>query len=145
MSGYNEGATFDRDDDALITDLDASVAGETGEDVEGPSAGGDRDLGDSRAGLEDVGETTPGLADTTAGGTDAAQLEFEGRLGDATTADASATTADAGFGDSAPDGFSSDTEETYRDSGLQPETQGEDPVYAELGEEGQGDLAPEDV
>ena len=27
---------------------------------------------------------------------------------------------------------------------LQPESQGEDPVSAELGEEGQGDLAPED-
>ncbi|WP_345800023.1 hypothetical protein AAIB33_11105 [Microbacterium sp. AZCO] len=26
----------------------------------------------------------------------------------------------------------------------QPDTQGEDPIYAELGEEGQGDLAPED-
>ena len=25
-----------------------------------------------------------------------------------------------------------------------PETQGEDPLYAELGDEGQGDLAPED-
>jgi hypothetical protein len=27
----------------------------------------------------------------------------------------------------------------------QPETQGDDPVIAELGEEGQGDLAPEDL
>jgi len=26
-----------------------------------------------------------------------------------------------------------------------PDTQGEDPIYAELGEEGQGDLAPEDL
>ena len=26
-----------------------------------------------------------------------------------------------------------------------PDTQGEDPIYAELGEEGQGDLAPEDM
>lgn len=29
-------------------------------------------------------------------------------------------------------------------SDLQPETQGEDPVDADLGESGQGDLAPED-
>lgn len=28
---------------------------------------------------------------------------------------------------------------------LQPESQDEDPLMAELGEEGQGDLAPEDV
>ena len=28
---------------------------------------------------------------------------------------------------------------------LQPETQGDDPVAAELGEDGQGDLAPEDL
>ena len=27
----------------------------------------------------------------------------------------------------------------------QPETQGEDPVVAELGEDGEGDLAPEDL
>ncbi|WP_241245776.1 sugar ABC transporter ATPase [Microbacterium sp. 4R-513] len=26
-----------------------------------------------------------------------------------------------------------------------PDTQGEDPIYAELGDEGQGDLAPEDL
>lgn len=26
-----------------------------------------------------------------------------------------------------------------------PDTQGEDPLYAELGDEGQGDLAPEDL
>ena len=26
-----------------------------------------------------------------------------------------------------------------------PDTQGQDPIYAELGEEGQGDLAPEDL
>ncbi|MFB8385604.1 sugar ABC transporter ATPase [Microbacterium sp. NPDC055910] len=31
------------------------------------------------------------------------------------------------------------------DAAAQPETQGTDPVAAELGEEGQGDLAPEDL
>jgi len=31
------------------------------------------------------------------------------------------------------------------DEALQPETQGSDPVDAELGEDGQGDLAPEDL
>ncbi|CAH0171328.1 MULTISPECIES: hypothetical protein [unclassified Microbacterium] len=30
-------------------------------------------------------------------------------------------------------------------SAEQPETQGDDPVEAELGDEGQGDLAPEDL
>ncbi|GAA1154177.1 hypothetical protein MOX01_02390 [Microbacterium oxydans] len=32
----------------------------------------------------------------------------------------------------------------YPTEGEQPETQGEDPIEAELGEEGQGDLTPED-
>lgn len=35
--------------------------------------------------------------------------------------------------------------EDLPDSEAQPETQGEDPVIAELGEEGEGDLAPEDL
>ncbi|MEI3868363.1 hypothetical protein FBY40_3131 [Microbacterium sp. SLBN-154] len=83
---------------------------------------------DEQAGLEVVGETSPGVADTTVGGEDdLAQLEFEGRLPDADTV--------------AADG----PEEPYLDEALQPETQGEDPVAAELGEEGQGDLAPEDL
>lgn len=30
-------------------------------------------------------------------------------------------------------------------TGQQPETQGEDPVIAEMGEDGEGDLAPEDL
>ena len=65
---------------------------------------------------------------------------------------------------STPDGFSGDdTTATGRDpdevadaddeipsedlpgSNLQPETQGEDPVIADLGTEGEGDLAPEDI
>ncbi|MBK0420105.1 sugar ABC transporter ATPase [Leucobacter sp. CSA1] len=35
--------------------------------------------------------------------------------------------------------------EDLPDSELQPESQGEDPLVAELGEEGEGDLAPEDL
>lgn len=31
------------------------------------------------------------------------------------------------------------------DAGLQPESQGEDPLVIELGEEGEGDLSPEDL
>ncbi|WP_405373700.1 MULTISPECIES: hypothetical protein [unclassified Microbacterium] len=58
------------------------------------------------------------LGDTTVGATDAADAEFEGRpVGD----DASG------------------------DDNLHPETQGDDPIIAELGEDGEGDLAPEDV
>ncbi|WP_322411338.1 hypothetical protein [Microbacterium invictum] len=84
--------------------------------------------GEALPGTEDVGETTPGIADTTVTGEDdLAQLEFEGRLPDADTLAADAP------------------EEAYPDEVLQPETQGDDPVAAELGEEGQGDLAPEDL
>ncbi len=84
--------------------------------------------------------------DTTVGDTAAADAEFEGRpISDATTGGDSATSADAGFGDSAPEGFSSDTEETYAATDIQPESQGQDPVVAELGEEGEGDLSPEDL
>ncbi|WJL96514.1 hypothetical protein QSU92_04850 [Microbacterium sp. ET2] len=83
---------------------------------------------DDQTGPEVVGETSPGVADTTIGGEDdLAQLEFEGRLPDADTVAAAGP------------------EEAYPDEVLQPETQGEDPVAAELGEEGQGDLAPEDL
>lgn len=35
--------------------------------------------------------------------------------------------------------------EDLQGSQSQPESQGEDPVIAELGEEGEGDLSPEDV
>ncbi|WP_065571404.1 hypothetical protein [Microbacterium oleivorans] len=64
--------------------------------------------------------------DTTVGDTEAADAEFEGRLPDDIE-----TPADPG--------------ETYADSGIQPESQGEDPVIVELGEEGEGDLSPIDV
>ncbi|WP_417511176.1 hypothetical protein [Microbacterium sp.] len=36
-------------------------------------------------------------------------------------------------------------EEDMPSTSEQPETQGEDPVTAELGEQGEGDLSPEDV
>ncbi|MFI8633817.1 hypothetical protein ACIGEP_14615 [Microbacterium sp. NPDC077663] len=65
------------------------------------------------------------LGDTTVGDTEAADAEFEGRPLD----------DDAG---EAP-------EEPYADSGIQPESQGEDPLIAEMGEDGDGELAPEDL
>ncbi|MBT2484111.1 MULTISPECIES: hypothetical protein [unclassified Microbacterium] len=34
--------------------------------------------------------------------------------------------------------------DTYAEDALQPETQGDEPLEAELGEDGEGDLAPED-
>lgn len=62
--------------------------------------------------------------DTTVGDTAAADAEFEGRPLD--------TPAD-------------EPEETYAATDIQPESQGEDPVVVELGEEGEGDLSPIDV
>lgn len=112
----------------------------------------DNDLGDG-TGIDSDGASAitidpddAPLGDTTVGDTAAADAEFEGRpVSDAVTSDDSATSADAGFGDSAPDGPSSDTEETYPATGVQPESQGQDPVIAELGEDGEGDLSPEDL
>lgn len=65
------------------------------------------------------------LGDTTVGDTAAADAEFEGRPLD--------------------DAPAEDPEETYAASDIQPESQGEDPVVVELGEEGEGDLSPEDL
>lgn len=62
--------------------------------------------------------------DTTVGDTEAADAEFEGRPLD--------LPAD-------------DPEETYAATDIQPESQGQDPVVVELGEEGEGDLSPEDL
>lgn len=110
--------------------------------------GSDRNLGDGSDVLGGPGldpDDAP-TTDTTVGDTAAADAEFEGRpLDDATTGDDSATSADAGFGDAAPEYPSEDTEETLPPSDLQPESQGEDPVIADLGEEGEGDLGPNDV
>ena len=48
-----------------------------------------------------------------------------------------------------PDEIESDDDEIpladLPDPELQPESQGEDPLVAELGEDGNGDLAPEDI
>ncbi len=146
-------ASIPSDDDALAGgEFSDEIDGATrsADDTVGATDGADADLGDGTDGGDDDGirldpDDAP-LGDTTVGGTAAADAEFEGRpVGDATTGDDSATTADAGFGDTAPDGFSSDTEETYAASDIQPESQGQDPVIIELGEEGEGDLAPEDI
>ncbi|AZS43095.1 hypothetical protein [Microbacterium oleivorans] len=61
--------------------------------------------------------------DTTVGDTAEADAEFEG------------------FAPSEAD----EVEETYAATDIQPESQGEDPVIVELGEEGEGDLSPIDV
>ena len=61
-------------------------------------------------------------------------------LGDTTVGD---TAADAEF-----DGLATAEpidDESYPASQVQPESQGEDPVVAELGEDGEGDLSPEDI
>lgn len=56
--------------------------------------------------------------------------------------DATATGAD-------PDELASDEDQVPRedqpDSGLQPESQAEDPLVVDLGEDGEGDLGPNDV
>ncbi|GAA4197101.1 hypothetical protein GCM10022219_24490 [Microbacterium oryzae] len=48
-----------------------------------------------------------------------------------------------------PDELASDEEQIPRidqpGAGLQPESQADDPIIAELGEDGEGDLAPEDI
>ena len=62
------------------------------------------------------------LGDTTVGDTAAADAEFDGQ--------ATAEPID---------------DESYPASQVQPESQGEDPVVAELGEDGEGDLSPEDI
>ena len=131
MDTYNDGSTFDRDDAALTPEPQAA------------------DATASTAGADDVGETTPGIADTTVGAVDAADAEF------AASADEAESDADAAAGDAEPseplDRFddggsaSSGPELNAVPSTLQPGTQGDDPIYAELGEEGQGDLAPEDI
>lgn len=150
MSNYNDGSTFDRDDNALVADLT-----------------GARGAGVPGANPDDVGETTPAIADTTAGAVDAADAEFAASGGtseldaDAAAAaavddtgpsepddrfddDGSHTVGAGGSGGTAAASTSPDADQVGAASLLQPETQGIDAIYAELGDEGQGDLAPED-
>lgn len=148
MSNYNEGSTFDRDDNALV-----------GEST------GVRGAGVPSGNPDDVGETTPSIADTTVGAVDAADAEFAASGGESIS-DAAADAGSVDTGPSEPDdrfdddgsptvgvggsggtaaAFTSpDSEEVGTSSALQPETQGDDAIYAELGDEGQGDLSPED-
>lgn len=131
MDTYNDGSTFDRDDAALVPEPQPS----------GVSA--------SNASADDVGETTPGIGDTTVGAVDAADAEF------AASAEEPGSETDATAGDPDPaepvdrfddDGSASSGPELNAvPSTLQPGTQDDDPIYAELGEDGQGDLAPEDL
>jgi hypothetical protein len=76
---------------------------------------------------------------------DAAQIEWDRtELADRGVDEDTATATGAD-----PDEIPTDDEEIPRDDlateEAQPETQGDDPVEAELGEDGQGDLAPEDL
>lgn len=90
-----------------------------------------------------------GDEDTTveAVGDDAAQAEWDRTLlADAAEAEDPGTPTATGDD---PAHIPDDREEVPRadlpDETAEPETQGEDPVIAELGEDGQGDLAPEDL
>lgn len=67
---------------------------------------------------------------------------FDGGVGDG---EGTAAEADERFGDPGPQASAAGGGLMGSASGLQPETQGEDPAIAELGEDGEGDLAPEDV
>ncbi|MCR2783652.1 MULTISPECIES: hypothetical protein [unclassified Microbacterium] len=67
---------------------------------------------------------------------------FDGGVGDG---EGTAAEADARFGDPGPQDAASAGAEVGAPGVLQPETQGQDPVIAELGEDGEGDLAPEDI
>ncbi|MFS0866594.1 hypothetical protein AB3M83_04565 [Microbacterium sp. 179-B 1A2 NHS] len=142
-----QGGEFSAAVDGAATDADdvRSVSGTAESDL-GDGSGLDDATGDGNAGAIRLDPDDAPTGDTTVGDTAAADAEFEGRpLSDAVTADDSATSADAGFGDTAPAGFSSDTEQTYAPADIQPESQGDDPVVAELGEDGEGDLSPEDL
>lgn len=132
MSDYNEGSQSGRDDRALLPDVDAATTR--------PQA----------RGADDVGETTPGIADATVGAVDAADAEFA-----ASDPDAGANapgTSDADGPTEPDDRFDDDTEhqrygteDIGTPSALQPQSQGDDPIYAEMGDEGQGDLSPNDM
>jgi len=63
--------------------------------------------------------------------------EFDAQLGEAQQ-DADRTVEEGQYD-------ASYTDETMPAEEIQPESQGESPLEAELGEEGQGDLAPEDL
>jgi hypothetical protein len=92
--------------------------------ADGSDAGGAKAVAgtDQADGITISPEDAP-LGDTTVGDTAAADAEFEGR----------------------PLTDGADEEQTYVDPDVQPESQGDDPVVAELGEEGEGDLSPEDI
>ena len=104
------------------------------------------------------GSTSTEETDTLSGGEYSQQLDgatqsadeevsepddrFDGGVGDG---EGTAAEADERFGDPGPGAAAAGGGQMGSASGLQPETQGEDPVIAELGEDGEGDLAPEDV
>jgi hypothetical protein len=97
-------------------------------------------------GDEEIQPLRDGDATTTANpADDPAQAEW-----DATTAadegrDEATQTATGRDPDEIPDADDEIPFDDLHSSGAQPETQDDDPVAAELGEDGQGDLAPEDL
>lgn len=77
---------------------------------------------------------------------DPAQAEWERTQAiDEANADLEDTTATGRDPSEIPDPEDEIPDDDLPASVEQPETQGEDPVSAELGEQGQGDLAPEDL
>jgi hypothetical protein len=79
---------------------------------------------------------------------DAAQAEWDATTALDAGADPEELTAATATGDD-PAHLRSDDDDIpaadLRDEEIQPESQGENPLAAELGEDGQGDLAPEDL
>ncbi|TDN92019.1 hypothetical protein [Microbacterium sp. BK668] len=106
------------------------------EDLDAPESDDSGTLADGALGTDSPAVSDSSIADDDA---DAGTADSEGA--DATDPDIIANDPDEYSGEphmgSVPRVLG---EEEYM-----PDTQGEDPLYAELGDEGQGDLAPEDM
>ena len=76
---------------------------------------------------------------------DPAQAEWERTQALDEGSDLDSTTATGRDPDELPDPDDEIPAEDLPGFGAQPETQGDEPVSADLGEDGQGDLAPEDL
>lgn len=99
-------------------------------------AGGDEQIQP----LRDEDATTTGDPDR-----DPAQAEWERTQALDEGREVDVDTATGRDPDEIPDADDEIPFEDLHSSATQPETQDEDPVTAELGEEGQGDLSPEDL
>ncbi len=76
---------------------------------------------------------------------DPAQAEWDGRLSETGTPPAEPATATGADPAEIPADDDDIPASDVRAGLDQPESQGEDPLVAELGEEGEGDLSPEDL